>query len=34
MRHRRDKNPFEIDIWRCCARRRDVFWDFAQQSLW
>jgi hypothetical protein len=29
MRHR-DKNPFEIDIWRCCARRHDVFWDFAR----
>ena len=33
-RHRRDKNPFDISIWRCCARRRDVFWDFAQSSGW
>jgi hypothetical protein len=24
----------EIDIWHCCARRDDVFWDFAQPSLW
>jgi hypothetical protein len=34
MRHLRGKNLFEIDIWRCYARRRDVFWDFAQRSLW